>query len=917
MTRATGRLLSHLVRLSVRFPVLTVLLSSLLAGSGLAYTIAALTFETSQRRLLPPGQRYAQRYAEYREEFGTLNDIVVVVEGRGPEEARVYADRLAEELKRDPARVPPVTSRIDPERFEGRRLLYLSVEELRRLREKLFDHREFLDGYAARPTLDRLIDGINRQIATAFVARFFDLGLDEDGPVNPRFLRDLLAQMSGRLDGPAPFRSPWSTVFTAGGVEEEAAGYFFSEDKRFLFIFVEPLSQRDSFTNNAEVIGAIRAAIARLREGFPGVRAGVTGAPALANDEMVTAFQDSQIALALALAATLGLLVVRFRRVGTPLLLLAALAASLAWSLGIVTLTVGRLNIFSVMFLPIVVGIGVDYGTYLFFRYEEELGPGRPAAEALARAAARTGPGILLGAATAAGTFYALAFTEFRGIQEFGFVSGTAILAAFAAMLTLFPALLGLADRRRACARDAGTMGAGLVVLLERLARRRAAVLGVAGLLTVASLWGVRGVEFDYNLLNLQASGTESVIWEEKLLAGAGRSGFMALSTARTLEELRRKREAFRELPSVSRVETILKLIPDRQPEKIGLIRKFAPLVEGVRFGEPGALDPGRFRTALRTLERRVDLAVTEAGPEASPEIRATLTEVRRLLRSLERTPPGAIRTALEPFQAEVHRDLVKKFRTLQRNLDPRPLGPDDAPPELRQKYVGRSGRFLLRIHPGVDIWSREGAERFVRELRSVDPDATGSAVINYEAIRLMEKGYSQGMLLAALLVAGLSILLLGRLREAMLALAPLGLATLWTVGLVYLFGLKLNLANVWGLPLVFGTAAEYGLNVVVRWMEARAHGGPVLARSTAMAVVLNGLTTIAGFGSLMVAAHRGIFSLGLLLTIGASASLIASLVVLPALINLFGQPAAIPVQAHATPAASRAPGDGRLGDGR
>ncbi|MBI4591198.1 MAG: MMPL family transporter, partial [Candidatus Rokubacteria bacterium] len=688
--------------------------------------------------------------------------------------------------------------------------------------------------------------------------------------------------------------------------------YFFSEDKRFLFVFVEPLSQKDSFTDNQEVIGAIRAAITRLREEFPGVRAGVTGAPALANDEMVTAFRDSQLALALAFAATLGLLVVRFRRVGTPLLLLATLTASLAWSVGIVTLTVGHLNIFSVMFLPIVVGVGIDYGTYLFFRYEEELGPGRPAAGALARAAASTGPGILLGAATASGTFYVLVLTEFRGIQEFGFVSGTAILAAFVAMLTLFPALLVLAERRRARPRGAGTMGAGLVLLLERLARRPAAVLGFAGLLTVASLWGLHGVEFDYKLLNLQASGTESVIWEEKLLADAGRSGFVALSTTRTLEEVRRKREAFQALHSVSRVETILKLIPDRQPEKIGLIREFAPLVEGVRFGEPGALDARQLRTALRTLERRMDLAVTEA-PGASPEIRAVLMEVRRLLESLDRKPPGPIRTALEPFQAEVYRDFVNKFRKLQRNLDPRPLGPDDAPPELRQKYVGRSGLFLLRIHPGVDIWSREGAERFVRDLRSVEPDATGSAVINYEAIRLMEKGYSQGMLLASLLVGGLSILLLGRLREAMLALAPLGLATLWTVGLVYLLGLKFNLANVWGLPLVFGTAAEYGLNVVVRWMEARAHGGPVLARSTVMAVVLNGLTTIAGFGSLMVADHRGIFSLGLLLTIGAGASLIASLVVLPALINLFGQPTPLPVQERATPGASHAPGDGSL----
>jgi len=155
-----------------------------------------------------------------------------------------------------------------------------------------------------------------------------------------------------------------------------------------------------------------------------------------------------------------------------------------------------------------------------------------------------------------------------------------------------------------------------------------------------------------------------------------------------------------------------------------------------------------------------------------------------------------------------------------------------------------------------------------------------------------MEKAYFQGAIYAFILVAVLAALMLRRLRETVLALTPLLLGTLWTVGLMQVFGLKFNLANVWGLPVIIGAAAEYGLNVVIRYMEGRAHGGPLLARSTVMAVTLNGLTTIGGFGSLMVAQHQGIFSLGLLLTIGASTSLVASLIVLPVLIRLFGQAA-------------------------
>ena len=180
----------------------------------------------------------------------------------------------------------------------------------------------------------------------------------------------------------------------------------------------------------------------------------------------------------------------------------------------------------------------------------------------------------------------------------------------------------------------------------------------------------------------------------------------------------------------------------------------------------------------------------------------------------------------------------------------------------------------------------------------------TGTPVITYEAIRLMEKAYLQGTLYAFLVVGALAALMFRRIRESLLALIPLVLGTLWTVGLMQFFGLKFNLANVFGLPLIVGTSAEYGLNVVARYLEGREHGGPLLARSTVMAIILNGFTTIVGFGSLMIASHRGIFSLGLLLTLGMVASLAASLIVLPVLIRLFGRKAKEEPQVLRPPAA-------------
>jgi hypothetical protein len=890
----TGRLLRRLVRAACRRPSLTVLVSLALAAVAIVHTLGALTFRTATRDLLPPGQRYATLLSEYLGDFGELEDITVVVEGRTLEESKAYASRLVREIRRGPIKFQRVAYRIDPKRFEGRALLYLSADKLKEIRDKVFDHQEFMEHFAANPTLDELITGINTQIASAFVSNFFDLGLRDDGAVDLRFLKEVVGQISERLDHPTPYRSPWGSLFTLDRPED--AGYFLSDDKSLLFVLVEPpAGKKGSFTGDQEAISLIRNIIAGLRAEFPRVQVGVTGVPALSNDEMTAAFRDSQVATLLAFVLTLLLLVLAFKRAGKPLLMLAVLTVSLAWSMGVTTLVIGHLTIFSVMFIPIVIGIGIDYGIYFLFRYEEELFLGRNLKEALELTAARTGPGILLGALTAAGAFYVLTLTDFRGIKELGFIAGTSILLAWLSMMTFFPALLMLVDRRHA-SRPRGTTPRALeleqirVPLLERLSHYPKSVLVTAGLFTAFSLWAVTTVDFDYNLLNLQAKGTESVVWEKKILAKAERSGFSGLATASSLDELRRKHDAFDALPSVSEVDSVLMLIPDSQPEKVKIIRDFAPLVAPVRVGMAQPIDLGRLTAALETLKRRFDVALAEASQSDSrKEIEGLHTQIVGLLDRLSRVEPEMAEPALTFLQAQLYHDFVDKFHFLQRNLQPRPVSLRDVPEELRRKFVGQSGRFLIQVHPKVDIWDREGAHRFVRDLRSVDPDVTGSPIITYEAIRLMEKAYFQGTIYAFIVVGILAFLMLHRLRESLLALIPLLFGMLWTVGLMHLFGLKFNLANVWGIPLIVGTASEFGLNITVRYMEGRRHGGPFVARSTVMAVIVNGLTTIAGFGSLMVADHQGIFGLGLLLTIGMSVSLVSSLLVLPVLLRNFG----------------------------
>ncbi len=893
----SGRLLRRLVRLSCRRPVLTVALSLLLAVAGVAYTLHALTFKTSTRSLLPQSAGYVLRYAEYARDFGELEDIVIVVEAGSFEGARAYAARLKDELQKSAVTFRRIAYRIDPKRFEGRQLLYVPTAELKEIRDKIFDHQEFMESFSGDPSLARLLEGVNAQMAAAFVSNLFDIGLqDKDLPVDTRFLRVLLDQMSSRLERPTPYRSPWGTLFSFGEDPPEDAGYFLSDDKSLLFILVEtPESRKGSFVGDQEAIETIRGIVAKLHDAFPNVQAGVTGAPALSNDEMSSAFHDSETATILAFALTLLVMTVAFARVGKPLLMLGVLAVTLAWSVGIVTLVVGHLTLFSVMFISIVIGIGIDYGIYYLFRYEEEIFLGRNLREALELTAARTGPGMLIGALTAAGAFFVLMLTDFRGIQELGFIAGISILLAWAGMMTLFPALLTFVDshhaaRPRSQQPRAHQLAHIHVPVLDRLTAYPKAVLITAAVATALSAWAVIKVGFDYNVLNLQAKGTESVSWEKRILATTGRSGFNGLSSASSLEELRRKQEAFEKLPSVSEVDSVLRVIPDDQPEKIAVIKSFAPLVAPVRIGRSTPVDLERLKKALADIKRRFDVVAAEAGNKLPAEVRVVRERTAAVQRLLERVNRDSAEAALNYLQVQLYRDFVNKFYSLQRNLNPTTVTIKDVPEELRRKFIGQSGHFLIQIHPKVDIWEKEGARKFVTDLRSVDPEVTGPPIITYEATLLMERAYLQGTIYAFVLVGALSLLMIRRAWETLLALLPLGLGLLWTIGLMQVFGIKFNLANIWGLPLMIGTSAEFGLNIMLRYLEGRSHGGPLVARSTVMAVALNGVTTMVGFGSMMIASHQGIWSLGLLLTLGSGCGLVASLVVLPVVLRLIAR---------------------------
>lgn len=301
-------------------------------------------------------------------------------------------------------------------------------------------------------------------------------------------------------------------------------GYLISEDERFLFVLVDDRTTSGGFVKHAAALEALRAHIAEVRRGFPDVDAGVTGGDALSNDEMVAVQHDTLLATIIALVGVAVLFIIAFGQIGRPLLVVSMLVIALGWTLGFTTLTVGHLNIFSVSFLPMLIGLGIDVGIHLLARYGEERTRQGDFDAALYTAYSRTGPGVVVAAVTTALAFYAVMLADFQGLSELGFIAGSGLLLCLLASLTVLPAMLALYERHRTVPAGVWTWTATASAPQRGWTRPAWRTAGLIALITLVGGLFVPLPSFDYNLLNLQANNTESVTWENRLHDGSGRS---------------------------------------------------------------------------------------------------------------------------------------------------------------------------------------------------------------------------------------------------------------------------------------------------------------------------------------------------------------------------------------------------------
>ena len=884
-------------RFAYRRSLLVISVSLVLAILSLWVTAQKLTFKTGRGDLVAKGLPYVEQYKNYREQFEDLEGMVVVVEGKNPADMAGFAEALAIKLQAQSHLFSQVVYKIGTHYFRSRFLLYLNQDELQSLTRKLVDHQGFLESVNGAPGLHTLLSSINAEISSGMVDSLltdFLGGDDEEETADAgglSLLIRLLEEMTQHLMGETGYRSPWQALFTGSGDSLREKGYMVSENDDLLFILVVPNEDETSFTGYKDAVALARQYIAETQKDFPDITVGLTGEEVISSDEMVTTQADVETASKIALTGVALLFIIAYRGVVKPLLAVFCLLLALCWTIGFTTLTIGHLNILSIVFTTILIGLGIDFGIHILERYKEERLKGNEILEALQKTVQGTGRGNFSGAITTAMAFGAMVLTDFIGIVELGWIAGWGILFCMVAMLLVLPALITLEEKWRKPSYAQGVRGKSATPKqkqwVDKLFDHYYLIIGLCTVLVLIASVSLKDLRFDYNLLNLQAKGTEAVQYEMKILESAGRSAWSAAMLADSLEEVQQKELQLKALPTVARFESISVVIPGHQEENLLTIRKdLAPLLKELEV-EPEDV-AFSLKALNKTLKRiQFKLQGREEGGDSLDPVRVAGNRLRNFLEKSQKIEQGLAESRLENFSTLLFTDYRDLMDELKANAEPRLVRLEEIPPKLRERYISKKGKYVIHIYPSVDIWDLDERRKYLNDLRSVDPNVTGTAVHMFESTRLMTEGYVKGGLYAMTAIIIYLFFLFRNARTVFFVLLPVLAGSIWTVGVMELIGLKLNMANLVILPLILGVGVVNGIHITHRYREEEDKHASVLGKSTGQAVVLSSFTTMIGFGSLMVADHSGVCSLGLVLTIGVFNCLIASITFLPALLKL------------------------------
>jgi hopanoid biosynthesis associated RND transporter like protein HpnN len=851
----------------------TVVVATGLLTLGLAFYAAThLGINSDNVRLVSEDLASRKNHEAFAALFPNLeNALLIVVEGETPELARDAANALTAELRSRPDAFSEAYIPGSGSFFERAGLLYRSVEEL----------EEFADQMArVQPLLAELERDSSIANLTALVQQGLDSLGDEPDEISQWVkVLDQVSHATVEVYSEYPLAISWEEMLVQGSSLEV-------RNRRV--IVVHPVLDFTSVFAAArpmEIIHQLADDLGYTAE--HGVSVRVTGNPALNYEEMIGIAWDVGGAGVFCFALVVGILVIALRSIKLVFAAVIALLSGLIWTLAFAAFSIGHLNLVSVTFTVLFIGLGVDFAIHLGMNYADLLHAGKNNLQAQENAVRNVGSSLVLCTVTTAIGFFVFIPTDYRGVAELGLISGAGMFIILFITLTLMPALLytwlAPSERERA---------PGKLRFRDRwwthLDRYGTWVRRIAALACIGALLLLPSARFDENVINMRNPGTESVQAFNDLLSQAGMaSPWFINAVAPDLESAQRLANQLGGFESVAHTVTLADYVPAQQDEKREILADigyfFPPATASLEAPEPKPVEEQI--AALRELHAY--LGRTGAVLGKSPlldSMRALHDELARFLEKVEEN--GGAEAAFANLETVLLSGFADQMKRLRNALEPGEITLADLPAPLVARMVAADGSARVQVYPRESLIDEMAFSRFVADVQEVAPEAAGVAINLVGFANATKSSFRQALLSALIAIAALLWLLWRRISDVLLVLAPLILSSLLTCATMVLLDLPFNFANVVVIPLLIGVGANSGIHLVHRSKHIASSDEELLATTTARAVFYSALTTAISFGTLALSSHRGMASLGIVLSIGMILTIVCTLIVLPALLE-------------------------------
>ena len=818
------------------------------------YMATHLGIDASTDNLIDPKLPWRQAEAEMERLFPQKKDLlVIVVDGTTPELADDAADRLAKRLEAWPAVFLSVRRPDASDFFRRNGLLFLPTAEVEQLTDALAKAQPLIAALASDPSVHGLFGAFNLALEGTAAGQLDPAELDAS------FVAIADSLEAARAGGGPPLS--WQRLLTGRKPTH-------MELQRI--VLVRPKLDNTQLSPGADATAIVRSTAAELGlTAANGVRVRLTGIVALNDEEFGSIAKGIGYATLESFIVVLCWLYLALRSFKPMVAIACTLLVGLIWTLAFAPAAVGKLNLISVAFAAMFIGIAVDFGIQVCVRYRDERHQHDNLATALRRTGRSIGGPLFLAAVTTAVGFLAFVPTAYRGVSELGVIAGAGMLIALVLNLTLLPALLMILKPGG----EQERIGFSWAAPLDRfLLRNRWRVLTLAGILAIGGLALLPFQRFDFNPLHLKDPRAESVSTLLELMRNE-------VTTPNTLEVLTPSADAaaalatqLEALPEVKQALTVRSFIPADQDEKLAMISDaglFLLPSLSPAAGAPTADPAATLRTVSQTVDRLAAL------PDPTPAAK----RLTAILRDLAAKGDAGIAI----MQKALITGLPDQLAQLRTALSAEPVSFETLPADLKAEWLAPDGRARVEVYPRGDSNDNDTLVRFVDAVKKVAPNITGTALSLQESGATVWRAFQLAGVFALVSVVILLALVLRRVWDVILVIAPLLFAALMTAETAILLGLSVNFANVIALPLLFGIGVAFSIYFVVNWRAGRRDP---LQSSTARAVLFSGLTTSTAFSSLSLSGHLGTAAMGWLLTIGLAHTLLASLLLLPALMG-------------------------------